>query len=66
VERRARLAAGQSLTLDKFVAIVPDLDADDPVAAAQSKAQAAAAAGYAALRTANDAAWARSGRTWTW
>jgi len=57
VERRARLAAGQSLTLDKFVAIVPDLDADDPVAAAQSKAQAAAAAGYAALCAANDAAW---------
>ena len=32
-----------------------------------SKAQAAAAAGYAALRAANDAAWAkRLGRTWTW
>lgn len=59
VERRARLATGESLTLDKFVAIVPDLDADDPVALAQSTAQAAAAAGYDGLRAASDAAWAQ-------
>lgn len=59
VERCARLAAGQGITLDKFVGIVSGLDADDPVAAARQKAQQAAAAGYAALRAANDAAWAR-------
>ncbi|HSN78029.1 MAG TPA: hypothetical protein VL334_23390, partial [Anaerolineae bacterium] len=59
VERHAKLVAGQSLTLDKFVGIVPDLGADDPVAAARQKAQTAAAAGYTALRAANDAAWAQ-------
>lgn len=57
VERRARLTAGQSLTLDKFVGIVPDLDAEDPVTAARGQAQAAAAAGFEALCAANAAAW---------
>jgi kojibiose phosphorylase len=60
VERRATLKAGQTLTLDKFVGIVLDLDAADPVEAARQKAQAAAAAGYTALRSANDAAWAKT------
>lgn len=58
VERRARLTAGQGMTLDKFVAIVPDLDASQPAAVARQKAQAAAQAGYAAFRAANDGAWA--------
>ena len=59
VELRASLAAGQTLTLDKFVAIVPDLDADDPVAVARQKAENAATAGYEALRTANELAWSQ-------
>ena len=59
VERHAVLTAGQSLTLDKFVCIVPDMDAADPVMAARQAAHQAAAGGYAALRAANDATWAK-------
>lgn len=59
MERRATLAAGQSITVDKFVGIVPDLDADAPVDVALHKARAAAEAGYDGLRAANDAAWQR-------
>lgn len=59
VERRATLAAGQRLILDKFVAIVPEFDAADPTVAARAKAQAAAAQGYAAVRAASDALWAQ-------
>lgn len=59
IERRATLVVGQTITLDKFVGIVPDFDADAPVDAALHKARAAAEAGYDGLRAVNDAAWQR-------
>ncbi|MEZ4771097.1 MAG: beta-phosphoglucomutase [Caldilineales bacterium] len=59
VELRASLAAGQTLALEKFVAVVPDLDAADPLAVARRKAETAAAAGYLTLRTANELAWSQ-------
>ncbi|MCX7670304.1 MAG: glycoside hydrolase family 65 protein, partial [Anaerolineae bacterium] len=60
VERRATLGAGESVTLQKFIAIVPGCDAADPLAAALIRAQQARTMGYAALRAANDAAWAQT------
>ncbi len=58
-ERCTRLGPGQRLVLDKFVAVVPGLDAADPLATARDKARQAAAEGYAALRRAHEAAWAQ-------
>jgi len=60
VERRTTLRAGDSLTLQKFVAAVPGLDAADPLAAALAKARQGQALGYAAWRAANDAEWAKT------
>ena len=62
VERRVTLAAGQSLTLDKFVGIVAGLDSADPVQAARAAARAAAEAGYTAVAAANRTAWAETWR----
>ncbi len=57
VERRATLRAGQSLTLQKFVAVVPGFDAADPLAEALRQAQEGRTQGYAAWRAVNDAGW---------
>ena len=62
IERRATLRAGDTLALQKFVAMVPGLDAADPLAAALAAAQPGQAEGYTGWRAANDAEWAR---VWT-
>ncbi len=58
IERRASLQAGDTLGIQKFVAIVPGLDALDPLAGALSAARQGQAEGYAAWRAANAAEWA--------
>lgn len=59
VERRATLRDGESLTLDKFVGVVTGNESADPVREATIVAQEAATQGYATLRAASDAEWAR-------
>ncbi len=59
IERRATLGAGDTLRLQKFVAVVPSLDAADPLATALASARRGQAEGYAGWRAANDAEWAR-------
>jgi kojibiose phosphorylase len=63
IEQRATLAAGESLTLEKFVGLVSGLDAADPMQRARAVAQIARAQGYAAIRAANAAEWARTWET---
>lgn len=58
IERRATLKAGDTLRLQKFVAVVPGLDAADPLAQALASARRGQAEGYAGWRAANDAGWA--------
>ncbi len=60
IERRATLRAGDTLTLQKFIAAVPGFDAADPVAAALAAARLGQAEGYLGWRAMNDAEWARS------
>jgi trehalose/maltose hydrolase-like predicted phosphorylase len=50
--------AGHTYVVSKYVGVVTSQVAADPVSSARSQARNAAAAGYAALRTASDAAWA--------
>lgn len=57
VERSATLRAGDTLTLQKFVAVVPGFDVADPLAEAQAVARRGQVAGYDAWRAANDAEW---------
>jgi trehalose/maltose hydrolase-like predicted phosphorylase len=52
------VTAGQSYTVTKYVGIDDSQDTANPVAAAQAEATAGAAAGYDALVSANNAAWA--------
>ncbi len=58
VERSATLRAGDTLRLQKFVAVVPGLDAADPLVAALASARRGQAEGYSGWRAANDAEWA--------
>jgi kojibiose phosphorylase len=60
IERRASLRGGKMLTLEKFIGLVSELDADEPRAAATDLVRAAQAMGYAAIRAANDDEWART------
>lgn len=53
------LGPGRPASLTSFVAIVPALDADDPLSEATAEAARACAAGWDALRARNDAAWGR-------
>ena len=57
VEQRVTLNAGQTITLDKFVAIATSVNGDDDVETAKAAARQAGEAGYEAARAANDAAW---------
>lgn len=68
VERHATLQTGDTLAVQKFIAVVPDYDDAQPLglslgtkpgAAAVALAQAGQAEGYGAWRAANDAEWAR-------
>lgn len=59
IERHATLRAGDNLTLQKFVAIVPGFDAEDPLATALAGARRGQAEGYSGWRAANDAEWAK-------
>jgi trehalose/maltose hydrolase-like predicted phosphorylase len=52
------VTAGQTYTVTKYVAVESSQSAFDPTATAQANAGSAARAGLAALRRANDAAWA--------
>jgi kojibiose phosphorylase len=60
IERQLTLVANDSVSLQKFVAVVSSCDAPDPMALAVAKAQAGQAAGYSAWRAASDAAWAKT------
>ena len=60
IERRASLRAGDTLTLQKFIAAVPGFDAADPLAAARAGAGRGQADGYSGWRAANDAEWAKA------
>ncbi len=51
------LDPGRPVTVTKFVAIVPGLDADDPVAEASSQTTAMREAGWASWKSASDTAW---------
>lgn len=57
-EFEVRLDPAVPATVAKYVAIVPDLDTDDPVAAARDEASEAAERGWTALLAGHDAAWA--------
>ncbi|HSK33619.1 MAG TPA: hypothetical protein VK903_09060, partial [Propionicimonas sp.] len=57
VEHTFELQPGRTATLTKHAAIVSGVDAADPVLEASRLARHAAAAGWAALRQASDAAW---------
>lgn len=59
VDYRLRLRAGEPLELVRSVAIVPDLDTDDPLALARQVATDLAAAGWHAALGASSAAWAK-------
>ncbi len=61
VDRRLNLAAGQSLQITKYVAIVPELDAADPLTVARDivESMVAGGDGWDRLRVANDRAWAK-------
>lgn len=59
LERYTTLANGETLMVDKFVGIVGGFDSDTPVDEALAVARAARHEGVAALRAANDAAWAQ-------
>ena len=52
------VAAGQRYTFTKYVGVTTSQDTPIPDSPAQSNAAAAAASGFGALMTANDAAWA--------
>jgi trehalose/maltose hydrolase-like predicted phosphorylase len=52
------VSAGHTYLLTKFVGVESSQDTGTPTAAAQDQASGAAAAGFAALMAANDAAWA--------
>lgn len=52
------LESGEGLVVDKFVALHTWREASDPLAVARRRVAEAAQAGYAALRAANDTAWA--------
>jgi trehalose/maltose hydrolase-like predicted phosphorylase len=53
------VTAGQTYVLTKYVAVEDTQTASDPVSSTRSDAADAATRGYAALRSENDAAWAR-------
>jgi kojibiose phosphorylase len=57
MERRASLATGHCLEVEKYVHIVSSLDDDNPEAAAQQLAQQARQQGFNALRAQSDAVW---------
>ena len=57
LERALHLDAGGRCMLHKYVAIVPSIDAEGPVAVAREKARRGPVEGYGAWRQANDAAW---------
>jgi len=59
VEHRLTLSADSPVQVTKFVAIVPELDADDPAAAARASVQAMAEEGWEATFKANTDAWQR-------
>lgn len=59
VDYRLRLRAGEPLDIVRAVAIVPDLDTDDPLALARSSSAELAATGWDAALAASSAAWAR-------
>jgi len=52
-----QLDVGQTVVIDKFVAIYTGRDTGDPLSAARTKAMAARQMGYETIRAANDAAW---------
>jgi len=60
VEHAFELHPGRTAWLTKHVAIVPGVDATDPVAVASRLAREAADAGWDALREASDTAWAQA------
>ena len=57
-EHTLTLARGVPVTITKYVAIVPDLDADAPLAAATARAAELADAGWDAVLARHRAAWA--------
>jgi len=57
IERNAVLGAGDTLTVEKFVAVVPGLDAGDPLAAALAAARRGQSEGYRGWLAASTAAW---------
>ena len=57
VEHEVVLQAGATAVLTSYVALVPDLDATDPVTEATATAASARDEGWAVLREANDGAW---------
>ena len=61
VECMAKLGQGESLRMEKLVAVVSSHDADDPWQVALDLARRGQAEGYAAWRAASEAAWA-----WAW
>lgn len=58
VEHEMEVPAGATAVLTKYVATVPDLDAEDPLGEAFTVARRLADIGWTALRGENDAAWA--------
>ncbi len=63
IERRLRLEEGGRFVLTKYVAVVPAIDAEDPLAVAREKALSGGAEGYAAWRAASDAVWREAWHT---
>ena len=58
IEAVAEQSSGAALVIEKITVVATSRDTESPLQFAQTKAQAAAAAGYRELRAANDAAWA--------
>ncbi|MBU1660630.1 MAG: glycoside hydrolase family 65 protein [Chloroflexi bacterium] len=58
IEVTAEQDSGAALVIEKITAVATSRDTESPLEFAQSRVQAAAAAGYQELRAANDAAWA--------
>lgn len=60
VERSLRVEEGGRFVVTKYVAVVPAVDADDPLSVAREKTLAGPTDGYAAWRAASDATWAQA------
>ncbi|PFG18344.1 kojibiose phosphorylase [Propionicimonas paludicola] len=59
LEYRAELARGEELQLTKYVALVPEFEAEQPLVAARELAAQAVHFGWVGLRSSSDAAWAQ-------